>query len=45
MSTETDFAIEEIDIPSLSDAEIARFNDFSNAMQAESRPEDPPTPL
>ena len=37
--------IEEIDIRSMSDDDIVRTNAFSNAMAAEARPEDPPTPV
>jgi len=37
--------IEEVDITSLSEDDIVRFNTFGNTMGAESRPEDPPTPL
>ena len=37
--------IEQVDIRALSEEDIVRFNTFGNLMGAESRPEDPPTPL
>lgn len=48
MSTTTEvggLVIEEVAITSLSDEDIVRFNMFGNTTGAESRPEDPPTPL
>jgi len=37
--------IEELDLRTLTDEHIATLNAFSNLMSAESRPEDPPTPV
>jgi mycothiol synthase len=42
---QTEFQIEKIDLRALPDEEIALLNAFSNAMRAESHPEDPPRPL
>jgi mycothiol synthase len=41
----SDVVIEAVDIRTLSDAEIAEANAFENLFAAESRPEDPPTPV
>jgi GNAT superfamily N-acetyltransferase len=40
-----DVVISELDIRNLTDDEIVELNDFGNLMGAESRPEDPPTPI
>ena len=40
-----DVVIREVDVRNLSDDRIVAMNDFSNLMGAESRPEDPPTPI
>lgn len=40
----SDVVMTEIDIPSLSDAEIDEVNAFDNVLRAESHPDDPPTP-
>ena len=37
--------IEEVDLKSLSDDDLAAINEFGNTLRAESRPEDPPTSL
>lgn len=40
-----DVTITEVDLPSLSDDEIVRLNTFTNALRAETDPDDPPTPV
>ncbi|MBI4729810.1 MAG: GNAT family N-acetyltransferase [Acidobacteria bacterium] len=40
-----DVVIEEVDIPSLSDADIEAVNAYGNVLRAESHPEDPPRPV
>jgi GNAT superfamily N-acetyltransferase len=40
-----DVVIEEVDLPTLSDEDIAARNAFGNILKAESTPDDPPTPL
>lgn len=40
-----DITIKQVDLRTLTDEEIAKFNTFTNLLLAESHPEDPPTPL